>query len=58
MLDVLKYQKLFEGLQLTTVSSILNLDFDENEYDIVLICYSIHYFKEMCYVIYKYSRNQ
>lgn len=45
MLDVLKQKKLFEGLQLTTVcASILDLDFGENEYDIVLSCYTMHHF--------------
>lgn len=45
MLDVLKQKKLFEGLQLATVcASILDLDFGENEYDIVLSCFTMHHF--------------
>jgi len=45
MLEVLNRKKLFEGIQLTTVcASILDLDFDENEYDIVLSCYTMHHF--------------
>ena len=55
MLDVLKCKKLFERLQLTTVcASILDLDFDENEYDIVLSCYTMHHFNvEQKLAIYK-----
>lgn len=47
MLDVLNRKKLYEGLQLTTIcASILDLDFQEEEYDIVLSCYTMHHFNE------------
>lgn len=45
MLDVLKHKKLHEALQLTTVcSSFLDLEFEENKFDIVLSCYVMHHF--------------
>ena len=45
MLDVLKRKKLIKELRLTTVcSSLLNFEYEENEFDIVLSCYVMHHF--------------
>ena len=45
MLDVLNHKELFEELHLTTVcSSFLDLEFEDNEFDIVLSCYVMHHF--------------
>ena len=45
MLEVLKKKKLYDGVELTTVcGSFLDLDFEENHYDIVLSCYALHHF--------------
>ena len=45
MLDALKRKKLFKELRLTTFcASILNHDFEENEFDNVLSCYVMHHF--------------
>ena len=45
MLEVLEKKKLYDGVKLKTVcGSFLELDFEEEKYDIVLSCYAMHHF--------------
>jgi len=45
MLEVLEKKKLYDGVNLKTVcGSFLDLDFEEEKYDIVLSCYAMHHF--------------
>ena len=45
MLDVLTNKRLHEDLRLTTIcASLLDFEFEENTYDIVLSCYVLHHF--------------
>lgn len=45
MIEVLEQKKLYDGVKLNTLcGSFLELDFEENNYDIVLSCYAMHHF--------------
>ena len=45
MLEVLEKKKLYDGVNLSTIcGSFLELDFEQEKYDIVLSCYAMHHF--------------